>query len=101
MIAKSSTYSEALSLIRRLSRREQIDIIREVMTDFAPTEEAITQAMDDNPLTSEEIQALMSVEPLPPQEVIAMGLTGTWARYGIQDGGEWADEQRRLRIQPY
>lgn len=81
-------FEEILTSVSKLDRAELEQLLTVV-------QDRLSEPDDSEPLTEAEIKTLMTPDPLPPKEVIALGLTGTWAHLGINDGAEWVNEQKR------
>jgi hypothetical protein len=80
--------AEQARLIERLA-----GLMRETMISPQP--------QDTEVWTDEQRAAMLTPEPLSGAEVIAMGLVGTWAEMGIEDGADWVNEQKRKRREKF
>jgi hypothetical protein len=96
----SPEFHRALSEALKLSPFERMAMIEELAASFKDelaTSSELPSEEDRPPFTAEELAELTKVEPLPPAEVVALGLLGTWADMGIEDGAEWVNQQKQKR----
>ncbi|MEZ4639402.1 MAG: hypothetical protein R2873_16180 [Caldilineaceae bacterium] len=96
--ATSQNYQEALTLALQLPPLERIAMIAElassVAENAAPTD---TSTLADDSFDPDEVAELMTVDPLSPHEIVKQGLLGTWSDFGIADGAEWVNTNKKTR----
>jgi hypothetical protein len=93
-------FEEVVELALQLSPAQQARLMEHLAVSVRNSlaiNENDADDSDEAPWTPEALQELMRVEPLTGAEIVAAGLTGTWADLDISDGGEWVNEQKRLR----
>lgn len=78
------------------SEREELITYARLIDETSPL------TSDDEPWDEAELAALLHHEPQSTKTLIEDGLVGAWANQpGIKDGAEWANEQRRKRLEKF
>jgi hypothetical protein len=52
---------------------------------------------DEPPFSDADLQQMLAVSPRAPGEIVTLGLLGTWAEQGIEDGADWINARKRER----
>lgn len=94
------TYEDILKYAEQLSVTEKLRLAEHLMHDVRTDLEVNHSENDDemsSPLTLEEIHTLLNAGPKTGAEIIASGVVGAWKDFGIRDGAEWVNEQKRKR----